>query len=273
MKVISFSTVSAGLAVVVGAVLYATGPGFRTTVNQHMNDWIGWTEAARQADPVGFTNHVEGSLKRDLATMHNTRDALNKETATLATEIHNQEALAEHAERLATEFRDAYQQAHASDSFPVTVRNAAYTAEQVESQVSLLLAEAAGYRAAIDKLTKIRQQAEQKLEEVTVRIANTDTQLAALPAERELLRARVLSDAGQELVASVDALLEGNRQVIQGNPVRSVAELIATPAAEVKPRSSLCAAREYLAGNAGHAASSILDAGSPANSGDNHNGG
>src|SRR3989337_137209 len=99
MKVISFSTVGAGLAVAIGAILYATGPGFRTSVNQQMHNWIGWTEAAPPTDPVGFTDHVESSLKRDLATMHTTREALNKEADALNSEIRKHEALAEHAER------------------------------------------------------------------------------------------------------------------------------------------------------------------------------
>jgi prefoldin subunit 5 len=259
MKVIGFTTVVAGLAVTVGGILYATGPGFRTSVNQHVHNWIGWTEAARQADPVGFTNQVEASLQQDLATLHSTRDELNKEVGDLGREIRKHQALAEHAERLAAEFRQAFRQAKKRGGFPVTVRAAAYTAEQVESQVSLLLAEAKGYRTTLAKLEKIRQQAEEKLEALAVRINTTQAQLAMLPTQRELLRARVLSDAGEQLVAQVEGLLEGNRQVVRGNPVRSVAELIAASTEDAKPRSRLQAARDYLAADVDEAAPSPSD--------------
>ena len=57
-----------------------------------------------------------------------------------------QDAFAEHAETLVGEFRRVYRVAKKQDSFPVTVREAAYTEEQVVSQVSMLLAQADGHR-------------------------------------------------------------------------------------------------------------------------------
>jgi hypothetical protein len=249
MKMSLISAVAV-LGLLAAGVMYATGPGFRTGVNQQVNNWIGWTEAARQADPVGFTNYVDQSLRRDLSTLQVTEAELGKEVEALARESRKHQALAEHAERLSVEFREAYQQAQSNGGFPVTVRHAAYTAEQVESQVSLLLAEAEGYRAALEQLEKVRQMAEEKLESLAVRINTTEAQLAMLPTQRELLRARVLSDAGEQLVAQVGHLLEDNRQIIQGNPVRSVVDLIAAPTEGTKPRSSLQAAREFLADEA-----------------------
>lgn len=246
MKVATLTSTVAGLAAVIGGILYATGPGFRTSVNQHVHDWIGWTEAARQADPIGFTNHVEQCVQRDLETMHTTRGELQEQVTTLNREVRKHQALVEHADRLADDFRDAYRNAVANGGFPVTVREAAYTEPQVESQVSLLLAEADGYHASLERLEKVRQSAEQKLEALAVRINTTEAQLAMLPTQRELLRARVLSDEGEQLVAHVDQLLEGNNRVIQGNPVRSVAELMAAPTEEHQPSSRIRAAREFL---------------------------
>jgi hypothetical protein len=246
MKISLISAVAV-LALMAGGVMYAVGPGFRTSVNQQVQHWVGWTEAARQADPVGFTSYVEARLRKDLRSLQTAERDLSREVDTLARETRKQRALAEHAQRLCEEFRQAYQHAQINGGFPLTVRNAGYTREQVESQVSLLLAEAAGYRAALEQLAKIQQQAEERLETLVVRINNTETQLAMLPMQRNLLRAQVLSDAGQHLVAQVEQLLEGNRQIIQGNPVRSVADLIAVPAEPAKTRSNLQAARDFLA--------------------------
>jgi hypothetical protein len=249
MKVSLISAVAV-LAVVAGGAMYAVGPGFRTSVNQQVQDWVGWTEAARQADPVGFTNYVEARLRKDLTSLRTAEKDVSREVDILTREIRKQRAFAEHAQRLCEEFRQAYQHAQGNGRFPLTVRNAGYTREQVESQVSLLLAEADGYRAALEQLVKIQQQAEERLETLVVRINSTETQLALLPMQRNLLRAQVLSDAGQHLVAQVEQLLDGNRQIIQGNPVRSVADLLAVPAEPAKPRSNLQAAHDFLAAKA-----------------------
>ena len=84
------------------------------------------------------------------------------------------------------------------------------------------------------------------IELVTVRINSTESQLTMLAAQRGLLRARVLRDAGERLVAQVDELLEGNRKVVQDNPVRSVSELLTTTNAKSEQRPNLDAARKFL---------------------------
>ena len=209
---------------------------------------------AREPSNV-MSRHVERILQRDLDKLQKTRQDLDGEIGALSRKRREQQALADQAATLAEEFRQAYQTAAAKGGFPVTVRHAAYTQEQVESQVSLLLAESEGYRDAVVRLDDVRGQAEVRLEALTVQINTTQTQLAALPTQRELLRARVLSDEGEQLVAHVDRLLDVNHRVIQGNPVRGVAELIAAPTPAAERRSNLSAARAYLAGGAEVAAS------------------
>jgi len=157
--------------------------------------------------------------------------------------IREQQALLAYAEQFADEFRTAAQDA----AYPVTVRGAAYTEDALVRQVSLLLAEAEGYKAGIDRLEAIRQQARAKYEELTVRLNRTESQLAALPAQRELLRVRKLSEDGEQLVAQVDELMQGNRRAIVADAVRSVQELLAGGPAQPEPRPTLAAAREFLA--------------------------
>ena len=230
----------------VGAGAYVASPALRAKVARESQSLLGWTEAARQADPVGFTEFVEHQLRNDLNELKLTRRDLAMEAGTLAKKEKEQRDLLVHAEQFAAEYRAAYQQATEADAFPVSIRHADYSADEVVSQVSLLLAEADGYRQTLGRLSNIRQQAEQQLEQLAVRINTTETQLATTATQRGLLRARVLSDEGERLVAQVDLLLNNNSVVIHSNPVRSVRELLASNSTANQQRPSLEVARQFL---------------------------
>lgn len=235
--------VIAGLA---GAAV-AVSPGLRMHVYQQWASLSGWTEEARQADPVGFASYAERRLKRDLEVMEKTRRELVAEVGQLSQEIREQQALGDQARQLAGQFRTEYQLASTNGGFPIQLRDAAYTEGQAKSQVSMLLAEADGYQQSLDQLTKVRKEAESKIEELVVRINSTETQLAALSTKRELLRARQLTAEGEQLLAQVDQLMTGNTQVIQGNPVRSVRELLDAPVAKPQKTASQQRVEEFLA--------------------------
>jgi len=229
-----------------GAAAWAFSPGLRTQMTALWDSHTGWTEAARAVDPAGFASHAETKLQQDLAKMERTRRELAAEVGRLAKTAREQSALAEQARRLAEQFRDAYQQAQADDRFPVEVRGAAYTDGQVRSQVSLLLAEAEGYEASLADLESVRTTAEAKIEELAVRINRTEAQLVALATKRELLRARQLTAAGEELLAQVDELMTGNRQAIDANPVATVRELLARTPAKPEGRATDRKVEEFL---------------------------
>lgn len=218
-----------GLVVVVGiggAAAWAFSPGLRTQITAFWDSQAGWTEAARRADPAGFATHAEAKMKHDLATMEQTRRELAAEVGRLSKTAREQSALAEQARTLSEQFRVEYQRANDDGSFPIEIRGAAYTEAQARSQVSLLLAEAEGYAASLADIETVRAAAEEKIEELAVRVNRTETQLAALAAKRELLRARQLTTAGEELLAQVDELMTENRQAIVENPVGTVRELL-----------------------------------------------
>ena len=105
--------------------------------------------------------------------------------------------MATQAQTLAEEFRAEYQEALANDAFPIAVRGEAYTEAQVKSQVSLLLAEAEGYSESLAEIECVQAEAEQKMEELAVRIGQTESQLVALATKRELLRVRRPDDGGR----------------------------------------------------------------------------
>jgi hypothetical protein len=235
-----FRRIGLGLVVVAAGALGLSkfAPGLWTHVDRKLAQVAGWTEDARQNDPEGFLNHVEQKLRGDREAMEQSRRELAAETGRLAEVLREQEALQADAQRLAQEFRDQYQEAAAEDGFPIEVRGAAYTEAQAKAQVSLLLAQAQGFAENLAKLRKAKDDAESQIQTYVVKLEATEAQLAMLPAQRELLRARRLSSAGEQLLAQLDELFDENARVIQGNPVRSVQELLAaSPDGGKKPAS------------------------------------
>jgi hypothetical protein len=233
-------------------------PGLWTQIDRKLTEVAGWTEEARQADPVGFVEYASRKLRHDVEAMQKTRRDLAAEIGGLAHELRDQRALRDHARAMAEEFRAKYQEAAAKKSFPIEVRGAAYTAEQAKSQVSMLLAEAAGYEAAIAKLEEVRKEAESQLEALTVRIDKTESQLAALAAQREVLRVRKLSEVEEELLAQVENLLKDNDQAVAANPIRNVRELIAAAETPQRKRAQEQAVEAFLVQRATHPAGRVV---------------
>jgi hypothetical protein len=81
---------------------------------------------------------------------------------------------------------------------------------------------------------------------LAVRINRTETQRAALATKRELLRARQLTTAGEQLLAQVDELMTGNRQAIDANPVGTVRELLARGSSKPSGRATDSKVESFL---------------------------
>jgi hypothetical protein len=219
-------------------------PGIGTKMEAWLADRVGWTEEARQADPAGYVAHVIGRLQRDLTELTRVRRELLGQIAELSHTLRQQEAMLAQAEQLAEEFREHYRRAAATNGFPVTVRGGLYSADQVKAQVSLLLAEAQGYRAAAERLRKVRQEAELRLETVTVQINRTEAELVALEAQRQIFLARQIADQQQALLTKIDELSQENQKLLVANSVRTVRELMEAerPASPIQIREELITA-------------------------------
>ncbi|MFO0905750.1 MAG: hypothetical protein U0939_22270 [Pirellulales bacterium] len=239
-----------GVSVVAMALLagaYRVSPAVRTTVAMQGRDWFGWTEEARRADPAGFTRHVEQKLKAEAALLKKCRFELVGNADQLSGKVREQLVLRDQAQKLTEEFRQRFQEARQQSAFPIVVRNAAYTEEQAVAQVSLLLAEAEGFEKSLQRLQRIQDESNQRVREIVVRLNATETQLAAIGTQRELLESRELTAVGEELIAQVDALFNVNERVLRDNPVRSVAELMADESRGTSPAlASQEAARRFL---------------------------
>ncbi len=232
-----FKSIAAVLVVlaVVGGVAVGLSPAMRAAAYQQWANRFGWNEEARRADPVGFAQHAEHRLAQDLEEMQRTRRELAAEVGQLVRKTRQQQAMHDQGATLADEFRAQYQEAEANGGFPITVRNAAYTRQQAEAQVSMLLAETAGYEQSLGLIDGVRQQAEAQLEALAVKINQTEAQLATLATKRGLLRAGQLTAEGEQLLAQVDELMTGNARVIAENPVRTVEELLAATPQSANP--------------------------------------
>ena len=239
---------TAGVLIVLAGAAFAFSPAIRAKLTGQWDRMAGWSKAAREADPVGFVKYAEAKLKKDLEKMETLRRGLAAEVGTITKKTRQQSALAEQAQMLAEEFRGAYQQAKAGGGFPIEVRGEAYTEPQVRSQVSLLLAESEGYADSLGEMVDVRGEAQERMEELTVRIGKTESQLAGLAAKRELLRARKLTLEGEELLAQVDELMVANRQAVAGNPIRTATELVAAGRKSSKTRASEQKVEAFLAG-------------------------
>lgn len=234
------------MATLTGA--YRLSPGVRAAISTHGSEWFGWTEEARRIDSVSFVEHVKRKLEAEVGTLRKSRLELVGNADQLSGKIREQEALRDHARKFAEEFRTAFQTARSNQSFPITVRNAAYTEEQSLAQVSLLLAQADGYEQSLQRLQRIMDESNKRVQEIVVRQNATESNLAAIGTQLELLRTRQLTSVSDELIAQVDELFDVNQRVLTDNPVRTVTELLtANTLATPQPLAQHEAAQRFLA--------------------------
>lgn len=222
-------------------------PGLWTAIAKWASGITSWTEEGREADPVAFIAYASQKLTADLETMSKARRELAAQIGELSERLRHHQALRDQARCLAEEFRAKYQEAKAKNRFPIEVCGAPYSAEQAKAQVSLLLTEAKGYEAAVGKLREVRKEAEAQLEVLTVQIDRTEAELAALAAQREMLRGRKVVAAQKEVLAQVETLLKGNAQVLASDPVRNVQGLLAATRPPKQQRTHDQALEAFLA--------------------------
>mgnify|MGYP006293144749 FL=1 len=221
--------------VVIGVLIYTLFPGFRQRGREMIETYGGWTQEARQGDPVGFIDYAETKLEEHLAELRTSRSRLRAALEALGTHIDQTSAKLSTAQELAETFRRAYQRANSEDGFPVTVAGKAYREEQLVEQVELVLRQRRDYRVLLEEFRAATELAETRLQELVTRIASTKASLAMLPAKREVARVNELAGSTEELMAKVNDLIITNAKTLEktGSPIRTVEELTESP--EKKP--------------------------------------
>jgi chromosome segregation ATPase len=231
MKV--FWSVLAVLVLAAVGLLIWRAPGCRQRAAQVYEEYGGWTQEARQADPVGFIEYAEQQLNEHLDRLSETRRRLAEAESSLADSLEHNAQLREKAAELADAFRAAYREAEAGGGYPVEVRGAEYTREELLEQVRLILLQRRNYEDVIEDLRETRTLAQARREQLAAQVSSTRAALSTLPSKKEIARVNQLTNRTEELLGQVNELIGENEEVLQESPVRTVEQLAETePAGE-----------------------------------------
>lgn len=209
--------------VVIGATgLLYISPAFRTTALATAESMTQWTPEAIEKNPVGYSQFVEVQLKKDLKTFQETRKALTLRMERLAKMLAEKTKLLQRGEKLAEDFAEAV----TAGVFPVSVHGKEYTESQLRIQLALTIAQVGGLKESVAEIAKVSTVAEKEIQKLVVGIEKTESQIALLAARREIFRSQATSAEGLEMIAQVNAVLEGNQILIKENPVRTIEEIL-----------------------------------------------
>jgi hypothetical protein len=223
------------LALGIGLLL---NPERRAWLRQWVGIGGGWTAEARRADPVGFVDHAEGCLRKDLENLERARAKLAVETKELQRKVRAERSLRDEMKRWCEELGAACRGATHGDGFPVVVRGVSYTEAQGLVELSQLRTEVEGSEASVVKLEALARQSEGELEALGSRLRATETQVAMMAALRELVQVRTLTRESDRLLAQVDELLAANTRVLHGErvPTGNARPAVLQPAPLFSPR-------------------------------------
>ncbi|MDP6631133.1 MAG: hypothetical protein QGH42_11565 [Kiritimatiellia bacterium] len=213
--------------VVVAVVAWRKLPGLRTRATNAVGQVGGWTEEARQTDPLGFMDYAEKELNQHMSQLKEARRNMQEALQRIADETKRNGDLLESAATLAHKFRGAYRKAMVG-GYPVEVAGGTYSRESLIEQVRLVMMQSANYTKAIDDLGRATKAAGATGQSILTQITDTQAALASLPAKKEIARVNKLTGRTQELLAQIDALIDRNETVLKESPVRTVEELVHT---------------------------------------------
>ena len=234
--------------VLLGWLAWTKLPGLRTKVSGKVDEYGGWTEEARRDDPVGFLTYAEEKLASDIEAFRKSREALAATRSNAEAEKKKNEGLLTSADELAAKFRAAFQASEAAGSWPVDVQGASYDREALIEQVESILGERATYAKVVGIYGDVITSAEEQRKELRDRIQSSEATLVELRAQKELVRVDNLTAEADELLAQVDALIDGNRDTLVAlDEPRSVEALLAASREESEPTTS-SSALEFLEG-------------------------
>ncbi len=212
--------------VIAAGAEYFGSPAVRAKVDARWHQVSGWSEEARQHDPIGYISFAESSLKENLTNLEQVRRELSAEMAAVQRKCQEKQTLLEGVLAMANEFREQYRRAQTVGVFPVTVRGAAYTEDQIVGQVRTLMAEAEACEGAVKEFKAMQEKAQGSIEDVMRRVHAVETKIELVGTQRQLIRAGTIAQGVDSIVADVDSLIGENKEFIVQNPVRSFRELV-----------------------------------------------
>ena len=226
----------AGAVVVALIVAWQIVPGLRTRARDAYGKVGGWSDKAREADPLGFMEYAEGRLEKHLASLKIGRVRIREGQTRIEDETKRNRDLLGKSKDLAVAFRASFKAAEADSAFPVAVAGSAYSRNELIEQVRLVLMQRDNYTKAISDLVAAGKATVGADAKLLRQLTDTQAALAALPAKKEIVRVNQLAGQVQELLVQIDALIDRNETVLQETPVRTVEELlVGTVSSETAP--------------------------------------
>lgn len=221
------------LIAIVGFAIWKRSPGIRSQAQELYDSYGGWTEEARRGDPVGFIEFAEKKLGEDIESFRASKRALASARQNAQAKLEEVTTKIAAADELAAKFKLSYQGAEATAAYPVAVLNQEYSREQLIGQVQKVLNDKATFESVVPTYVKTIDVAAAKGEELDRRVADIESKLVQLEAQKELARIQKLTADADELLAQVSELLGENSRaldVLGDDPIRGIEGLMAAAA-------------------------------------------
>ncbi len=212
-------------------------PGVRSSVENTVEEYGGWTREARESDPVGFLTFAEERFRDDLLKFADSRQELAYAGERAEAEVARHTDLIAAAEELSSQFKAQFKLAESSGAWPTEFKGASYDRAKFLEQVETILSEQRSSQTVLATYREVVATAEERDAELRDRIASTKATLQQLAAQKELVRVDKLTAEADDLLVKIDELLGGNQSAISedNGPVRSLDDLLS---ASDKPDSS-----------------------------------
>jgi len=234
------------LVAVLGVLVWNFLPGVRHRAVKVYKKHGGWTPEARKADPVGFLEHAEKKLARDLEALQQSRRALAEAQEKIAAEAEKNQGLLRSAIALADNFRTAYREAQESKTWPVEISGANYSEEELVEQVRVILMQKANYEQILEEFGSAAATAKEKAEQLVTQTNSTKAALAMLPAKKEIARVSKLTEGLSGTLGQVSSLLGENEKALASTPIRTVEELVGAKPTTKAPADPQAEAKAFL---------------------------
>lgn len=169
-----------------------------------------WTQEQRERNPVGYIGWLIRDLERELQSLRTVRGRMQRELQRVCEEQQRVEQRCRAAASAAVELRDRHQ----GGRNRVLALGHMWTRDQLETQVSSLLAEIRSGESVLGHIESCRAAVEGELERLTTQDTEIQAGLRLLAAQRELAFSRRAGGVSlDQLSQQVQALLSTSREV------------------------------------------------------------
>lgn len=180
-----------------------------------------WSPERQRANPGAYISHLLRQVEEDASALRQHRTRLQQQHLLLCEQQQRIRKQMESAAEAAVELRSK----HASGTPRVLALGQMWTRDQLETQISSLLAELAAAESAFAHLQNGREQLEAELERLTTQQTESAAAVQLLQAQRELAKCQQNSGVSlDQLSRQVADLLTASRSLTPTPQTRSRAD-------------------------------------------------